>query len=79
YLSGVRQIPLPKQRRAPQKDRFLRIVGASENNLQNVTADIPLGLLTCVTGVSGSGKSSLVIDTLYAAAARKLNGARIHA
>ena len=79
YLSGVRQVPLPKKRRAPHKDRMLRIVGASENNLQDVTAEIPIGLLTCVTGVSGSGKSSLVIDTLYAAAARKLNNARIHA
>ncbi|WP_083556155.1 excinuclease ABC subunit UvrA [Hyphomicrobium sp. NDB2Meth4] len=79
YLSGERQVPLPKQRRQPQKGRFLRVVGATENNLQDVTADIPLGLLTCVTGVSGSGKSSLIIDTLFAAAARKLNGARIHA
>jgi excinuclease ABC subunit A len=79
YLSGARQVPLPTKRRPPQKGRFLRIVGASENNLQDVTAEIPLGLLTCITGVSGSGKSSLVIDTLYAAAARKLNGARIHA
>ncbi|MFA5902125.1 MAG: excinuclease ABC subunit UvrA, partial [Hyphomicrobium sp.] len=79
YLSGVRQVPLPKQRRAPQKDRVIRIVDAAENNLQHVTAEIPLGVLTCVTGVSGSGKSSLIIDTLYAAAARKLNGARIHA
>ncbi len=78
YLSGTRQIPLPKKRRAPQKGKALRIVGASENNLQNVTAEIPLGLLTCVTGVSGSGKSTLTIDTLYAAAARKLNNARIH-
>ncbi|WP_424956443.1 excinuclease ABC subunit UvrA [Hyphomicrobium sp. 1Nfss2.1] len=79
YLSGERQVPLPKQRRQPQKGRFLRVVGATENNLQDVTADIPLGLFTCVTGVSGSGKSSLIIDTLFAAAARKLNGARIHA
>ncbi len=79
YLSGARQVPLPTKRRPPQKGRFLRIVDASENNLQDVTAEIPLGLLTCITGVSGSGKSSLVIDTLYAAAARKLNGARIHA
>jgi excinuclease ABC subunit A len=78
YLSGARQIPLPKQRRAPQKGKTLRVVGASENNLKNVTAEIPLGLLTCITGVSGSGKSTLIIDTLYAAAARKLNGARIH-
>ena len=79
YLSGERQVPLPKQRRQPQKGRALRVVGATENNLQDVTAEIPIGILTCVTGVSGSGKSSLVIDTLFAAAARKLNGARIHA
>jgi excinuclease ABC subunit A len=78
YLSGARQIPLPKKRRVAQKGKALRIVGATENNLQNVTAEIPLGLLTCVTGVSGSGKSTLTIDTLYAAAARKLNNARIH-
>ena len=79
YLSGVRQVPLPKQRRAPQKGKSLKIVGASENNLKDVTVEIPLGLLTCITGVSGSGKSSLIIDTLYAATARKLNNARIHA
>jgi excinuclease ABC subunit A len=78
YLSGARQIPLPKNRRAPQKGSAIRIVGASENNLKNVTAEIPLGLFTCITGVSGSGKSTLIIDTLYAAAARKLNGARLH-
>jgi len=79
YLSGVRQVPLPKRRRAPQKGKSLKIVGASENNLKDVTVEVPLGLLTCITGVSGSGKSSLIIDTLYAAAARKLNNARIHA
>jgi excinuclease ABC subunit A len=79
YLSGARQIPLPKQRRSPQKGKSIRIVGASENNLQNVTADIPIGLLTCITGVSGSGKSTLTVDTLYAAAARKLANARVHA
>ena len=78
YLSGARQIPLPQNRRAPQKGKALKIIGASENNLKDVTAEIPLGLLTCITGVSGSGKSTLVIDTLYAAAARKLNNARLH-
>ena len=78
YLSGARQIPLPQNRRAPQKGKTLKIIGASENNLKDVTAEIPLGLLTCITGVSGSGKSTLVIDTLYAAAARKLNNARLH-
>ncbi|MDP1639876.1 MAG: excinuclease ABC subunit A, partial [Hyphomicrobium sp.] len=78
YLSGARQIPLPNKRRAPQKGRALKIIGATENNLQNVTAEVPIGLFTCITGVSGSGKSTLIIDTLYAAAARKLNNARIH-
>jgi excinuclease ABC subunit A len=79
YLSGARQVPVPKKRRSPQKGRALKIIGASENNLKNVTAEIPLGLLTCITGVSGSGKSTLTIDTLYAAIARKLNNARVHA
>jgi excinuclease ABC subunit A len=78
YLSGARQIPLPANRRAAQKGKSLKVIGASENNLKDVTAEIPLGLLTCITGVSGSGKSTLVIDTLYAAAARKLNNARVH-
>ena len=78
YLSGARQIPMPTSRRAPQKGKALKIFGARENNLKDVTAEIPLGLFTCITGVSGSGKSSLVIDTLYAAVARKLNNARLH-
>ena len=78
YLAGARQIPMPAQRRAPQKGKALKIFGARENNLKDVTAEIPLGLFTCITGVSGSGKSSLVIDTLYAAVARKLNNARLH-
>jgi excinuclease ABC subunit A len=78
YLSGVRQIPLPAKRRAPQKGRALTVVGARSNNLQNITASIPLGLMTCITGVSGGGKSTLLIDTLYKAVARKLNNAREH-
>jgi len=78
YLSGVRQIPMPEKRRAPQKGKALKIFGARENNLKDVTAEIPLGLFTCITGVSGSGKSSLIVDTLYAAVARKLNSARLH-
>ena len=69
---------MPKQRRAPQKGRALRVVGARGNNLQNVTAEIPLGLFTCITGVSGGGKSTLLIDTLFKAVARKLNNAREH-
>jgi excinuclease ABC subunit A len=75
YLSGERFVPIPHRRRAATPGRELRIVGARGNNLKNVTAAIPLGLFTCVTGVSGGGKSTLTIDTLYKAVARHLNGA----
>src|SRR6202451_2258266 len=75
YLSGERTVPIPHRRRVATPGRELRIVGARGNNLKNVTAAIPLGLFTCVTGVSGGGKSTLVIDTLYKDAARSLNGA----
>ena len=75
YLSGERTVAIPARRRAANPDRELAIIGARGNNLKNVTATIPLGLFTCVTGVSGGGKSTLVIDTLYKAAARSLNGA----
>ena len=75
YLSGERTVAIPARRRAPAPGRELKIVGARGNNLKSVTASIPLGLFTCVTGVSGGGKSTLVIDTLYKAAARHLNGA----
>jgi excinuclease ABC subunit A len=75
YLSGERMVAIPARRRAPDPGRELVIVGARGNNLKNVTATIPLGLFTCVTGVSGGGKSTLVIDTLYKAAARGLNSA----
>ena len=74
YLSGRRQIVVPQQRRS--SERWLKIVGASANNLQDVSAAIPLGVLTCITGVSGSGKSSLVIETLYKSLAQKLHRAR---
>ncbi len=74
YLSGKREIPVPRGRTRPDKGRSLRIVRASGNNLKDVTAEIPVGLLVCVTGVSGSGKSTLINDTLYAAAARELYG-----
>ncbi|RST31845.1 excinuclease ABC subunit UvrA [Sphingomonas ginkgonis] len=76
YLTGRRSVPLPAKRRKGSGKK-LTVHGARENNLRNVTASIPLGTFTCVTGVSGSGKSSFTIDTLYAAAARGLNGARI--
>jgi excinuclease ABC subunit A len=74
YLNGVRFIGIP-QRREVNPRRKLRLIGARGNNLQNVTAEIPLGLFTCITGVSGGGKSTLLIDTLYKAIARRLNGA----
>ncbi|GAA4780927.1 excinuclease ABC subunit UvrA [Stakelama sediminis] len=76
YLNGTRRIPVPAKRRKGSGKK-LTVHGARANNLQNVTAGIPLGTFTCVTGVSGSGKSSFTLDTLYAAAARQLNGARI--
>jgi excinuclease ABC subunit A len=76
YLSGRREIPLGRTRRKGN-GKFVTVQGATANNLRSVTAAFPLGTFTCVTGVSGSGKSSLTIDTLYAGAARSLNGARI--
>jgi excinuclease ABC subunit A len=78
YLSGERQVPLPRARRKVQPARKLKIIGATGNNLKHISVDIPLGLFTCVTGVSGGGKSTLVVDTLYKAAARRLNGAFEH-
>lgn len=74
YLTGELAVPVPK-RRKPNPKRMLRVVNARGNNLKNVTASIPLGLFTAVTGVSGGGKSTLLIDTLYKAVARRLNGA----
>ena len=78
YLTGFRQIPLPKERRKPTKGRRLSVIGARANNLKNINVDIPLGLFTSVTGVSGGGKSTFLIETLYRAVARKLTGAREH-
>ncbi len=78
YLTGMRQIEVPKTRRKGKKKQALKVVGATANNLQKVTAQIPLGTFTCVTGVSGGGKSTLIIETLYQALAKKLNGARMH-
>lgn len=76
YLTGFQQIPQPSFRRKTEKGRSIRVKGARANNLKNVSAEIPLGVFTCVTGVSGGGKSTLLIDTVYRAAARKLMGAR---
>ncbi|SDD21977.1 Excinuclease ABC subunit A [Sphingomonas sp. YR710] len=76
YLSGRRMVDVPKKRRKGN-GRKVTVHGATANNLKDVTASIPLGTFTCVTGVSGSGKSSLTLDTLYASAARTLNGARV--
>ncbi|QSB44240.1 excinuclease ABC subunit UvrA [Tsuneonella flava] len=76
YLTGRRKIAVPEQRRKGN-GHHLTVHGARANNLRDVTAAIPLGTFTCITGVSGSGKSSFTIDTLYASAARQLNGARV--
>jgi excinuclease ABC subunit A len=76
YLSGALSVGVPAERRRPVKGKRIRVVGATGNNLRNVTAEIPLGLFTCVTGVSGGGKSTFLIETLYKAAARRINGAR---
>ena len=74
YLSGRIKIPVPKERRSPTG--WIKIRGARENNLKNIDVDVPLGIMTCVTGVSGSGKSSLINEILYKALAKKLNRAR---
>src|SRR6185312_6653262 len=75
YLSGELSVPIPERR--PPSRRTLKVINARGNNLKNITAEIPLGLFTCVTGVSGGGKSTLLVDTLYSAVARKLNGASL--
>ena len=74
YLSGRRSIPMPEVRRPLDPKRMLTLVGATGNNLKNVTASFPLGCFTCITGVSGGGKSTLVIDTLFKAVSRRLMG-----
>ncbi len=77
FLSGKREIAVPKKRRESLNHKKIRIKGASANNLQDVDVDIPLGLFTCVTGVSGGGKSSLVIETLYKAITKKLHNSKV--
>ncbi len=79
YLAGFRQIPPTERRRTPRERASLTVVGARANNLQNLTVAFPLGTFTCVTGVSGGGKSTLVVETLYKALARGLHGAHEHA
>lgn len=74
YLSGKIKIPVPKERRKPTG--YLKVIGAKQNNLKNIDVEIPLGVMTCVTGVSGSGKSSLVNEILYKSLAKQLNRAR---
>lgn len=77
YLSGRIKIPVPKERKEPQG--YIKVIGASENNLKNIDVSFPLGVLTCVTGVSGSGKSSLVNEILYKRLAKELNRAKCKA
>src|SRR5437016_10950171 len=72
----MRQIPLPAQARTGHPGQILRLAGARGNNLKELTAEIPLGTFCCVTGVSGGGKSTLIIETLYKALAKRLNNAR---
>ncbi len=76
YLSGALEVAVPKKRRTTKANKCITVKGAKGNNLKNVSAEIPLGTFTCVTGVSGGGKSTLLIDTLYKSLARKLNNAR---
>jgi excinuclease ABC subunit A len=74
YLTGRRKIPLPKLRREADPQMMLKVTGARGNNLKGIDAEIPVGLMTCVTGVSGSGKSTLINDTIYRLAAQTING-----
>jgi excinuclease ABC subunit A len=78
YLTGALGIDVPDKRRTPRHGRTLKVIGASGNNLQGVSADIPIGCFTVVTGVSGSGKSTFLLDTLYRAIARQLMGSKDH-
>jgi excinuclease ABC subunit A len=76
YLTGIKQIPIPMLRRSGHQGQILRLVGATGNNLKDITAEIPLGTFCVVSGVSGGGKSTLIIETLYKALAKRLNNAR---
>jgi excinuclease ABC subunit A len=76
YLSGALEVPLPAERRKPKKGKSIKVVGARGNNLRNVTGEIPLGTFTAVTGVSGGGKSTFLIETLFKAASRRVMGSR---
>ncbi|ESQ76387.1 excinuclease ABC subunit UvrA [Asticcacaulis sp. AC402] len=84
YLTGKREIPLfyskdtDQERRPINKKKMLKVIGARGNNLKNVTGEIPVGVMTCITGVSGGGKSTFTLETLYKAAARRLNNASAH-
>jgi len=78
YLTGKESIPLPLTRRVPKRGKKITVKGARSHNLQNLDVEFPLSVFTCITGVSGGGKSSLVIETLYKALARKLHGSRLH-
>lgn len=78
YLSGIKTIPIPEERRQPQRNRWLEMTKCSSNNLQDVDLKIPVGVMTCITGVSGSGKSTLTMETLYKALALKLNNSKVH-
>lgn len=78
YMTGKLKIPIPAKRRKGRKGQSIKIKGARANNLKNVSATIPMGTFTCVTGVSGGGKSSLIIETLYKGLSKKLHGSRVH-
>ena len=78
YLSGELEVATPSERRKGKKGKRIRVVGARGNNLKNVTAEIPLGVFTAVTGVSGGGKSTFLIETLFKAASRRIMGSREH-
>ncbi|HEY2662673.1 MAG TPA: excinuclease ABC subunit UvrA [Caulobacteraceae bacterium] len=75
YLTGAREIPVPEERRPINKKKVLKVIGARGNNLKDATGEIPVGVFTCITGVSGGGKSTFTVETLYKAAARRLNNA----